>query len=93
MEKVKKQAKIWLCIGIALMLLASIVVSAVQTNGGKVDMQELMFETDAGYTMSAYIFIPEGVSAENPAPAIVTSHGYLNNNCHKGESCSGHHYH
>lgn len=79
MEKVKKQAKIWLCIGIALMLLASIVVSAVQTNGGKVDMQELMFETDAGYTMSAYIFIPEGVSAENPAPAIVTSHGYLNN--------------
>ena len=46
MEKVKKQAKIWLCIGIALMLLASIVVSAVQTNGGKVDMQELMFETD-----------------------------------------------
>ena len=46
---------------------------------GKVDMQELMFETDAGYTMSAYIFIPEGVNADNPAPAIVTSHGYLNN--------------
>lgn len=79
MEKVKKTAKIWLCIAIALMLLSSIVCSVVQTNGGKVDMQELMFETDAGYTMSAYIFIPEGVNAENPAPAIVTSHGYLNN--------------
>lgn len=79
MKNVKKQAKLWLCISIALMLLCCIVVSAVQTNGGKVDMQELMFETDAGYTMCAYIFVPEGVSAENPAPAIVTSHGYLNN--------------
>ena len=79
MKKVKKQAKLWLCISIALMLLCCIVVSAVQTNGGKVDMQELMFETDAGYTMCAYVFVPEGVSAENPAPAIVTSHGYLNN--------------
>ena len=79
MEKVKSQAKKWLCISIALMLLCCIVVSAVQTSSGKVDMQELMFETDAGYTMSAYIFIPEGVNADNPAPAIVTSHGYLNN--------------
>ena len=79
MEKVKKQAKIWLCIGIALMLLASIVVSAVQTNGGKVTMKELAFETDSGYTMSAYLFIPDTATAENPAPAIVVSHGYLNN--------------
>ena len=79
MEKVKSQAKKWLCISIVLMLLCCIVVSAVQTSSGKVDMQELMFETDAGYTMSAYIFIPEGVNADNPAPAIVTSHGYLNN--------------
>lgn len=79
MERVKKQAKIWLCISIALMLLCSIVVSAVQTNGGKVDMQELFFETDAGYTMSAYLFVPENATADNPAPAVVTSHGYLNN--------------
>lgn len=79
MEKVKKSAKLWLCIGLALMLLCSIVVSAIQTNGGKVDMQELFVETDAGYTMSAYLFIPEGATVENPAPAVVTSHGYLNN--------------
>jgi len=79
MEKVKKTAKIWLCIAIALMLLGSIVVSGVQTSGWTVDMQELFFETDAGYTMSAYLLVPEGVSAENPAPAVVVSHGYLNN--------------
>lgn len=79
MEKVKKQAKIWLCIGIALMLLASIVVSAIQTNGGHVTMKELNIETDLGYSMSAYLFIPESATAETPAPAVVVSHGYLNN--------------
>lgn len=79
MEKAKKLAKIWLCIGLALMLLGSAVVSAVQTNFGKVDMTELMLETDAGYNMSAYLFIPPNASADTPAPAIVTSHGYLNN--------------
>lgn len=79
MEKLKKRAKIWLCIGIALMLLSAIVVSAVQTSSGKVTMKELMIETDKGYNMSAYLMIPENATAENPAPAVVTSHGYLNN--------------
>ena len=79
MEKVKKQAKIWLCIGIALMLLCCIVVSTVQTSAGKVTMKELSFETDSGYLMSAYLFIPDSATPETPAPAVVTSHGYLNN--------------
>ena len=79
MEKVKKQAKLWLCISLALMLLCGIVVHLIQTDGGKVIMKELNIETDAGYSMSAYLFIPPNATAENPAPAIVTSHGYLNN--------------
>ena len=79
MEKTKKRAKIWLCIAIALMLLSGIVVSMVQTGSGSIEMKELKIETDAGYAMSAYLFIPENATAETPAPAIVTSHGYLNN--------------
>lgn len=79
MEKTKKRAKIWLCIGLALMLLSGIVVSMVQTGSGSIEMKELKIETDAGYAMSAYLFIPENATAETPAPAIVTSHGYLNN--------------
>lgn len=79
MEKTKRSAKILLCIALALMLLSSIVASAVQTSGGRVDMKELTIETDAGYIMSAYLLVPENATAENPAPAIVTSHGYLNN--------------
>ena len=79
MEKTKKRAKIWLCIGLALMLLSGIVVSMVQTGSGSIEMKELKLETDAGYAMSAYLFIPENATAATPAPAVVTSHGYLNN--------------
>ncbi len=79
MERVRKTAKLGLCISLALMLLCGIVVSAVQTSGGQVTMKELTFETDSGYTMSAYLLVPKTATAETPAPAIVTSHGYLNN--------------
>ena len=41
MEKVKKTAKLFLCISLVLMLLSGVVVSAVQTSGGKVVMKEL----------------------------------------------------
>ena len=79
MEKIKKTAKIALVVSLILMLLCGIVVNAVQTSGGRVTMRELTIETDSGYTMSAYLLIPKTATAENPAPAIVTSHGYLNN--------------
>lgn len=79
MEKTKKTAKIFLCVSLILMLLCGIVVHAVQTSGGQVVMKELTIETDSGYTMSAYLLIPKTATAENPAPAVVTSHGYLNN--------------
>ena len=69
MEKVKKTAKLFLVLSLALMLLCGIVVHAVQTNGGKVVMKELTLETDSGYTMSAYLLIPENATRENPAPA------------------------
>ncbi len=79
MERAKKISKLLLCLSIVMMLVCGIVVNCVQTNGGKVTMKELSFETDSGYTMSAYLFVPKTATSENPAPAIVTSHGYLNN--------------
>ena len=42
-------------------------------------MKELNIETDEGYSMSAYLLVPDSATADTPAPAIVTSHGYLNN--------------
>lgn len=79
MEKVKKNAKKLLCISIILMLLSMIAASFIQTSGGDVKIKSLRFETDEGYTMAANLFVPQTATAENPAPAIVTSHGAFNN--------------
>ena len=87
MEKIKKRAKIWLCVAIALMFISMIGVSVVQTSSGKVDISELYFETDEGYTMCANLYVPEGATAENPAPAIVASHGAYNNKEMQDANC------
>jgi len=75
----KKTAAGWLCIAIALMIISMIGASLVQTSGGKVTVKKLQFETTVGKSMSALLFKPKWASAENKAPAIVTSHGMLNN--------------
>ena len=79
MEKVKKTAKRWLCIALILMLVSMIGASLVQTNFGTVTVKELRWENTMGYQQSGLLFVPDGVSAENPAPAIVVSHGMYNN--------------
>ncbi len=87
MSKVKKAAKIWLCISIVVMLLSMIVCSAVQTNGGSVTIKQLNVETDDGWTMSCNLYIPANATAETPAPAVVTSHGSLNNKEMQDANC------
>ena len=79
MEKTKKRAKIWLCIAIALMLISMIGASLVQTDFGNVTIKQLSIETDAGFMMDCDLYIPDNATEENPAPAIVTSHGNYNN--------------
>ena len=39
----------------------------------------MRWETGSGKYMSALLFIPPNATVENPAPAIVTSHGWYNN--------------
>ena len=75
----EKRIKVILVLSLILMLLCGIFVSAIQTGGGKISMKELNIETDEGYSMSAYLLVPDSATADTPAPAIVTSHGYLNN--------------
>ncbi len=79
MNKVKKKAKVFLCVSIAMMLISMIAVSLIQTNGGHVNVKHMYWETEAGIGVSATLYVPDTASADNPAPAVVTSHGYLNN--------------
>lgn len=78
-KKGKKSASFWLCISLILCLFSGIGASMVQTNFGKVTIKDLRFETESGHQMSALLLKPDAATAENPAPAIICSHGWYNN--------------
>jgi len=50
----------------------------IQTSFGRVEMTDITIRTEVGI-LTGYLLKPHDVTAGNPAPAIVTSHGYLNN--------------
>ena len=72
-------AKIFLCLAAALMLISMVGASFIQSSGGRVRVEEVTWVDTDGIKKSALLFVPASASVENPAPAIVTSHGFLNN--------------
>lgn len=62
-----------------LCFVSMIGATIVQTDGGKVKIKDLRWETPSGHLMSALLFIPENATKDKPAPAIITSHGWYNN--------------
>ena len=67
-----------LSIALVLCLVGAFGASLIQSDFGNVEITDVVIRTSAGeYT--GYLFVPGSATAENPAPAIVTSHGYLNN--------------
>lgn len=77
--KEKRKKVIGIIIAIVLMAISMIGVWYVQTSGCRVQIKKLNFETSIGYEMSALLYKPKGVSAEEKAPAIITCHGMYNN--------------
>ncbi|MCU1578961.1 MAG: hypothetical protein JWP19_1165 [Rhodoglobus sp.] len=74
-----KRNGFWLALSLVLVVLSSIVASAVQTSGYTVAVKDMSWETSSGESMSALLFKPNGVSADNKAPAIIVAHGWWNN--------------
>ncbi len=74
-----KSAKFWVAIALIICLVSSIGACIVQTDGGKITIKELAVETESGLLLDALLLIPENATRDNPAPAIVTSHGWFNN--------------
>lgn len=54
------------------------VAHQVQTDGGRVDVKDVRFTGPNGQTIDATLYVPPGASAENPAPGVVATHGYIN---------------
>ena len=78
--KVWKSCRFWLVICLILCLISGIGASAVTSNGGKVHVEKLTWLTEEGYTMSGLLYVPDNATAETPAPAVVTVHGWYNAN-------------
>ncbi len=74
----KKKCVVFLCIAVALVLLGSLAAYLVHTSGGKIKITDMTYVTEDGARMSALLYVPDSVTVENPAPAIVSMHGYNN---------------
>ena len=77
--KLVRRNGFWLALSLVLMVVSSIVASAVQTSGYTLTVKDMNWETSSGQSLSALLYKPNGVSADKQAPAIVVSHGWWNN--------------
>lgn len=60
-----------------LILIGSLLANAIQTSGN-ITIKDVRFSGADGKTLSAYLYIPDGVTASTPAPGILAVHGYIN---------------
>ncbi len=74
----KITAKKVLCIIVIVMLLSFIGQNLILTNGGNVKVENVKWETEEGAYLNSTLYVPKGVTADNPAPAVVACHGYNN---------------
>lgn len=88
-----KVAVIFLIVCILVIFLSSFIASAIQSNGWSIEVTDLRDaenegtaisltgeETEInGRVVSGILFKPGDATADNPLPAVVLTHGYLNN--------------
>lgn len=67
-----------LIIALVLCIISMVFSGLIQRDFGRVEMTDISLRTEVG-TFTGYLFKPYKATSDNPAPAIVTSHGYLNN--------------
>ena len=72
--KFKKAARV-LAFLAAVLLVLTIVAWGITSSWGNVRISRAEFVSNGGATMSGWMFVPKGVTDENPAPAIVDFHG------------------
>lgn len=76
--KVKNIAAIVTCAALVLILFGAALAQWAHTSGGKVQIEDIRFVTEDGGYLRALLYIPQGVSPEAKAPAVISCHGYNN---------------
>jgi len=67
-----------LLIALVLILIGGVMAWRTQTAGGTITINDVRWMGSNGTMMSGLLYVPDGVTAENPAPGIVAIHGYIN---------------
>lgn len=80
MTLLRSVARSWslLAVAIALVLAGGATAALTQTSGGTVQVRDTSFIGANGSLVSGLLYVPAGVTAENPAPAVLAVHGYVN---------------
>jgi len=74
----KRSSKLLLAFSIIIVLIAGLLGSMIQSDFYSVDVRDVRIPAKDGQVLSGLLFVPENVSNENPAPAVLTMHGYIN---------------
>jgi pimeloyl-ACP methyl ester carboxylesterase len=74
----KKGSWRFLALAIALVMIGGGLGALIQTDAGSVSVRDVRFNSAEGRVLSALLYVPETATAESPAPAVMTSHGYVN---------------
>lgn len=61
-------------IALLLCLISMVGTSLITSDAGKTEVINLNIKTEIG-TLTGYLLVPENATADNPAPAVVVSHG------------------
>ncbi|MCK5129065.1 MAG: dienelactone hydrolase family protein [Clostridiales bacterium] len=72
--------KLWIVFGICLIVMISSMslANGIQTDFGEIDISTWTIDTDDGEVISYKLYVPDGVTPDNPAPAVLLIHGYQN---------------
>lgn len=75
MEGGSKKYKIQLIVILLIILIGSTLGGWINTGAGKAIVKNVKYVGTNGFSWFARIYIPKGVTSENPAPAVFMSHG------------------
>jgi len=76
---VKKRVLVMLAVSLGLILLSGIFASMLQSNFYKVEVIDVRENFGDSVQYSALLYKPKAATEDNKLPAVVLSHGYLNN--------------
>ncbi len=77
-SKSKRTLIIMLAIALLVILVGNLLAYMTQTDWGKVKVRDVRFAGTDGMIMSGLLYVPKGVTANDPAPGILAIHGYIN---------------